>query len=177
MLLTRLERWWEHFTQVSNVEVDEKVLSTVLKTAPVSSPSAATNDHLLSVPCESEIRTALKMMKNGRAPGADDISAELLKLGGEKVVQWLTHLARIVWEKEKVPEDWVKQLTIPLHKKGPFHDCDNFRGIALFSVPGKVLCKVTQERVADRVEKMLGKVSVASAVVRGVWTRSSHSGS
>ena len=62
----KLERWREHFAQVSNVEVevDERVLSSVLETAWVSPPPAATNDHLLSVPCESEIRTALKMMKN-----------------------------------------------------------------------------------------------------------------
>ena len=91
------------------VEVDERLLSSVLETALVSPLPDATNDHLLSVPCESEIRTVLKMMKNGQAPGADDISAELLKLEGKKVVQWLTYLARIVWEKEKVPEDWVKQ--------------------------------------------------------------------
>ena len=79
----KLERWWKHFVQVSNVavEVDERVLRSVLETDLVSPPPAATNDHLFSVTCESEIRTALKKMKNGRAPLADDISAELFKLG------------------------------------------------------------------------------------------------
>ena len=98
--LDLLKRWQEHFAQVSNVavKIDQRVLSSILETAPSSSPPAATNDHLLSVPCESEIRTALKSMKNERIPGVDDISAELLKLGSEKIMQWLTHLARIVWE-------------------------------------------------------------------------------
>ena len=64
------------------------------------------------------------MMKNGRAPGADDTSAELLKLGREKVVQWLLHLARVIWEEEKVPEDLLKQLKVPLHKKGSLKECD-----------------------------------------------------
>ena len=65
-------------------------------------------------------------MKNGWAPGADGISAELLKLGGDTVVQWLLHLATAAWEEERVPEDWVKQLTIPLHKKGSAQDYDNY---------------------------------------------------
>ena len=88
------------------------------------------------------------MMKKGRVSVANDISAELLKLGGEKVVQWMTHLAQIAWEKEKMPED---------HKKGSFLDCDNFRHIALLSVPGKVFCKVIQNRVAERAEEMLSE--------------------
>ena len=36
-------------------------------------------------------------------------------------------------------------------------DCDNYRGIALLSVRGKVFCKVVQMRLAERVEKMLRK--------------------
>ena len=92
------------------------------------------------MPDDEEIRTALKLMRNGQAPGADDISAEILKLGRDTVAQWLLHLATAVWEEERAPEYWVKQLTIPLHKKGSLQDCDNYRGIALPSVPGKVFC-------------------------------------
>lgn len=44
------------------------------------------------------------MLKNRKAPGRDGISAELLKLGGEGFVKWLSQLAVLVWEKEEVPE-------------------------------------------------------------------------
>ena len=71
------------------------------------------------------------MMKNGWAPSADGISTELLKLGGEKVLQWLLHLAHIIWEEEKVPEDWLKSWTVPLHKKGSLKKCVIYSGIAL----------------------------------------------
>ena len=64
-------------------------------------------------------------------------------------------MATAVWEEERVPENWVKQLTIPLHKKGSVQDCDNYRGIALLSVPGKVFCRVIQRRLAKRAEQML----------------------
>ena len=52
------------------------------------------------------------------------------------MVQWLVSLTSSVWESEKIPEDWVKQLTIPLHKKESYQECDNYRGISLLSVPG-----------------------------------------
>ena len=97
-------------------------------------------------PREDEIRAAIKLLKNGKAPGVDKIATELLKLGEETVVQWLTQLAVSIWQSESVPEDWVKQLTIPLHKKGAHDHCDNFRSIALLSIPGKVFCRVIQKR-------------------------------
>ena len=80
-------------------------------------------------------------MKNRKAPGGDEITTELLKLGGEEVVQYLAHLASLIWESESVPVEWMKQLMVPLHKKGSTQDCDNYRGIALLSVPGKVFYK------------------------------------
>ena len=41
--------------------------------------------------------------ENGRVPGKDGITAELLKLGVEMVVQWLTELAARVWDAEAMP--------------------------------------------------------------------------
>ena len=54
-----------------------------------------------------------------KSQGEDEITAELLKLGGEVVVQWLAQLASLVWESEAVPEDWLSQPTVPLHKGLP----------------------------------------------------------
>ena len=62
----------------------------------------------------------------------------------------MTQLAASMWHSESVPEYWVRKLTIPLHKKGAHKHCDNFRGIALLSVPGKVFCRVIQKRLAER---------------------------
>ena len=65
---------------------------------------------------------------------------ELLNLRVEKVMQWLLHLAQSGWEKEKVPEEWLrKKLSFPLYKKRLFHDCHNFRGIVSQSVRKSVL--------------------------------------
>ena len=73
----------------------------------------------------------------------------------EKVVQWLVHLASIVWVEEMVPRDWLEQVTNPLHKKGCLQDCDNYRGIMLLSVPGKELGRVVQRSLVERAEVIL----------------------
>ena len=104
------------------------------------------DDELSCPPTEEEIAKAINQLKNNKAPGADEITAELLKLGGGVMVQWLTQLSQLVWLREEVPVDWRTQLTIPLHKKGSYDDCDNFRGIALLSVPGKVFCRFLSEQ-------------------------------
>ena len=153
----KLERLKEHFDEVCNIstEVAESVLDTNPEVKPQGTDDDGDDDDDKSLSCEpseTEIRAAIKQLKNGKAPGVDMITAELLKLGEETVVQWLAmaKLAASIWQSEAVPEDWVKQLTIPLHKKGAQDHCDNFRGIAPLSVPGKVFCSVIQKRLADR---------------------------
>ena len=49
----------------------------------------------------------------------------------------------------------MSQLTVPLHKKGSTQDRDNYRGIALLSIPGKVFCRVIQRRLAERADHLL----------------------
>ena len=98
----RLERCRKHFAQVCYVfvEVAVNVLSSVLVATPVPAPDQDHHEAMSAVPSEDEMKLALGTMKNWRTPSADNISAELLKLGGVKMMQWLVQLAEIVWEEE-----------------------------------------------------------------------------
>ena len=105
-------------------------------------------------PSEDQIWATVKLLKNRRVLGIDKITAELLKLGKETAVQWLTqvhvHVPASLRQSETVPVDLVKQMTIPLHKKGAHDHCDKLRSIAMLSVSGKVFCSVTQRKLALR---------------------------
>jgi len=57
------------------------------------------------------------------------VSAELLKNGGQVVVEQLTKLCNEVWHKQTVPQDWKNGIIIPLPKKGNLTDCNTWRGI------------------------------------------------
>lgn len=76
----------------------------------------------------------------------------LLKLVEETGVKRLTQLAGSIWWSECVLEDWMKQLTIVLHKKRAHEVCDDFRGIALLSACSwYFFCRVIWKRLAKRV--------------------------
>ena len=109
----KLERWRQHFEEVCNVstEVLERVLDTIPEAWPQGTGGYNGDESLCCEPRKDEIRAAIKLLKNGKAPGVDRITAELLKLGEETVVQWLTQLAVSIWQSERVPEDWVNHLT------------------------------------------------------------------
>ena len=57
------------------------------------------------------------------------------------------------WRDQKVPTDWRDAIIVPIPKKGDLTSCDNWRGIALLDVVGKVLAKIIQMRL-QRVAEM-----------------------
>ena len=120
----KLNRWAEHFKEVVNcsVEVDNISaisLPSVNPTPHVINPEDTASDvDICSCLSEDEIRMAISQMKNSKAPGADQISAELLKLGGDECVRWLKTVFDAIWQQESIPRDWKGQIFVPLHKKG-----------------------------------------------------------
>ena len=54
---------------------------------------------------------------------------------GEMITGW--RVCNMAFESGFVPEDWRSAVIIPLHKgKGEGTECNNYRGISLFSVVG-----------------------------------------
>ena len=64
-------------------------------------------------------------------------------------------LMHTAWRESKVPRDWVNAVLIPIPKKGDLHNCDNWRGIALLDVVGKVMARILQARLQDLAEEVL----------------------
>jgi len=95
---------------------------------------------------EEEVARAVKRLKNGKAAGIDQIQPELLKYS-DAVIPELARLCNIIWKSKRVPSDWRNGVIIPLPKKGDLADCNNWCGITLLSVPGKVFCSILLERI------------------------------
>ena len=86
------------------------------------------------------------------------IQAELLKSGGSAVIDWLSiELLQEVWRTRQVPQEWKDAILVPLHKKKDKKICDNYCGVALLSVPGKVLALILLERLQTIMEPQLLK--------------------
>ena len=54
----------------------------------------------------SEVRSAIGRMQNGKSPGVDGVTAEMLKCGGKSVEEWMLQLCNLCWDKGVVPSDW-----------------------------------------------------------------------
>ena len=52
------------------------------------------------------------------------------------------------WNTGIIPTDWKRGLVVPLWKgKGDHQDCNNYRGVTLLSVPGKVFARIILDMV------------------------------
>ena len=89
-------------------------------------------------------------MNNNKAPGMDGITAEILKNGGEKMIDLLEQVIQSVLESE-VPQDWRDAILVSLYKKGWKFDCRNFRGISLLSIVGKLFSMIILNRLVHTI--------------------------
>ncbi|XP_063584666.1 uncharacterized protein LOC134762226 [Penaeus indicus] len=91
---------------------------------------------------------------SGKAPGQDAIPADLLKCD-EDLLPYLYEILRKSWSEGAFPRDLRDAKITTLYKnKGDKGDCNNYRGISLLSVTGKVFARVLLARfqaLANRV--------------------------
>ncbi|VDO98562.1 unnamed protein product [Schistosoma margrebowiei] len=87
---------------------------------------------------------AIRQIKSCKAAGPDNIPAEALKADVAATARILHILFNKVWDEEQVPKYWKGHL-IKIPKKGDLSMCDNYRGITLLSIPGKVFNMVLDE--------------------------------
>jgi hypothetical protein len=59
------------------------------------------------------------------AAGTDGIHPELIKYGGNKLLNRMYELGRQVWKGERIPEDWKETIIDPIHKIGDRYRCEN----------------------------------------------------
>lgn len=139
-----LARWTEHYESALNhppalpcTSLDDAArLSTDEPNVSVDAPSL------------DEVLRAISKLKNGRSPGSDGITAELLKYSISSSGPALHKLFCLVWKTGKVPAEWRDGIIVSLYKgKGPKAECSSHRPITLLSVPGKVFAHVLLSRI------------------------------
>ncbi|GFR60114.1 hypothetical protein ElyMa_000071300 [Elysia marginata] len=90
-----------------------------------------------------EIEKAIAKSKTNHASGEDRITTDMLKADPSMSAKCLVGLFNKVWTEEKVSDAWKKGIIIKLPKKGHLSQSNNWRGINLLSVLGKIFCQVT----------------------------------
>jgi hypothetical protein len=116
-----LTRWRNYFSQLLNVHGDNDVKQTEVHTA----------EPLVPEPRAFEVEMAIEKLKRYKLLGIDQIPAELIKAGGNKICSEIHKLIIYIKNKEELPDQGKESIVVPVYKKGDKTDCSNYRGISL----------------------------------------------
>jgi hypothetical protein len=140
------ESWLQHFEKVFNegTRIAEGHTADDIESA----------DDILDVDItQLEVKKAIQHLKTGKAPGADNILAEMIKFAESHILNYLTEYFNKIFSAGYFPEEWSKAIIVPLHKKGDRNNPDNYRGISLLSVLSKVFTNILNGRLTKWCEE------------------------
>ena len=121
-------------------------------------------------PSINELTKAIDRLPSGKAPGKDGILAEVIKSSKSSLLVPLHKLLTQCWKEGSVPQDMKDSNIITLYKnKGDHSNCNNYCGISLLSVIGKMFACIILHRLqilADRIypESQCGFCSKRSTI-------------
>ena len=102
-------RWRDHFEELLN------------RPAPSNPPDIPRAPDVIDVNCEKpyreEIRKAIRLLKTGKAPGPDEISAESIKADIETSIEMMYDLIGKIWDTEKIPMVWKEGYLVKIQYK------------------------------------------------------------
>ena len=117
---------------------------------------------------KKELITVIKELKNGKAPGLDRVSNEMIKA--------YIKLFNFVMTVGIVPTIWCKGLISPIHKSGDPLNPENYRPICVLSCIQQVAKKFTNTRLTESLNKnnVIHKAQIGLLKIIGHLTMSLH---
>ena len=68
-------------------------------------------------PTLEETQKAISLLSSGKVPGRDAIPAEIYKMGSPVLTKKLHQLFLLIWQQEKIPQDFRDATIIHLYKR------------------------------------------------------------
>lgn len=103
-----------------------------------------------------ELEHAIRTAKNGKAVGSDLIPVEILKKLSISSKKILLKVLNGIYKAGQIPEDFTISTVIPLPKKTNAKECSDHRTISIMSHTLKLLLKIINRRIENKIENMLG---------------------
>ena len=114
-----------------------------------------TMDELDSEPLVEELNKAIDSLASGKAPGNDGIPPDLIKHCKTTFLLPLHEVLCQCWQEGAVPQDTRDSKIVSLYKnQGERNDCNNYRGISLLIIVGKVFDRVILMRLQKLAERI-----------------------
>ena len=110
---------------------------------------------------ECEVKWALESITTNKASGGDGIPVELFQILQEDTVKVPPSIC------QQWTQDWKRSVFIPIPKKDNAKECSNYLTIALISQVSKVMLKILQARLQQKVNHELPDVQTGFRKGRG----------
>ena len=108
-----LEIWRDHFKKHLNTAFSHNVQT--LDSISIDPPNLNEDEDLVIT--KDDIKKAISALKNNKSPGSDSITAEVLKAGGDTMVDMLDVIFKKIMTSEDTPVHFAKMLVTPIFKK------------------------------------------------------------
>ena len=118
-------------------------------------------------PLRSEVEWAIKSLKDGKSPGCDEITAEMIKASGDPGIGYYHKVCLEIWKTGEWPIDWKRSVFIILPKKGDLKHCSNHRTISLISHASKIILKIIMKRLEAISKTEVSKTQAGFRKERG----------
>ena len=144
-----MERWVEHYSEIYSRE------NSVVDSALDAIEPLPIMEDLDAKPTLEELSKAIDSLACGKAPGTDGIPPDLIKRCKSSLLQPRHDTLCQFWREGGVPQDMKDAKVVTLYKnKGDRSDCNNYRGISLLSIVGKVYACVLLVRLQQLAERV-----------------------
>ena len=133
----QMDRWVEHYSELYSRD------NTVAASALDAVQPLPVMEELDAEPTTAELCKAIGRLASGKAPGNDGIPRDLIKCCKDTLLQPLHDVLCQCWREGAVLQDMRHAKIVTLYKnKGERSDCNNYRGISLLNIIGKLYARV-----------------------------------
>ena len=147
------QEWFDHFYKVLDCVIlsvsDNEVESNALASTFGPVDSVNTLDGVISV---SEVQAAIEALKDNKAAGTDGLSSEFFRYPAPCVLHFLTEYFNKFFNTGTFSSEWSESVILPIYKKGDVSSPNNYRGIALLNVGGKMYSYILNKRLTHWIE-------------------------
>ena len=144
--------WKEYYENLYNIDTREQVAAHIYGFGGVRRGNYFGGEPIGRT--KVEVRDG--KLKNGKAARKDEVTGEIIKGGGNRVVDGIWRLCNMAFESGVVPENWRSVVIVTLYKdKGKRTECSNYRGINLLSVAVKIYAGILVDRVYKVTEGLI----------------------
>ena len=103
------ERWAEHFVSLLNRPPPQEPVPLM------DEIEMLIYEEEVEEPTTEEILSTIRGLKNNKAAGIDEITAELIKYGGRRLHDAMAKIVIRIWRREEMPPEWEEGMFIPVH--------------------------------------------------------------